>query len=471
MTTLKIQFFTPPFKKRGSNPNWSYPPLGVLYLASYVRKLYEGLEFKVTDAQLKGEEKSLEEFHAFQPDLVGVSFATPHAAAAYRFIDKLKEVAPGILVVCGGAHPSAAPDDVLARSGADIVVAGEGERAFAAIVSDFKEGRIKVGDKRTVIGSLIENLDDIPLPARDLVDISQYPGWFFRKRAPETHFLSSRGCPYNCFFCSDPVWKVKKPWVRFRSPQNVVDEIELLHKEYGINEFFDQCDEFNANVGHAMAICDEIIKRKLNISWKVQLTARSRNLPESLIARMAESGCWLVSLGLESGNQRTLDGIGKQITLEEIEYVCRLFKKYRIKIFGLFMVFNIWEENGKLVHEGVRESLNTIDFARTLRRKKLLDRLSCTITTPFPGSPLWDASIEHGLFNEEAAGDWDLWDSAFNQIIQLPGISKRDWQTVRVEGARLQSYVTFSGLRDVNLKNLPQYIGRLRSVLKLMLRM
>ena len=467
---MKIQFFTPPFKKRGRNPNWSYPPLGVLYLAAYVRNLYPGLEWKVTDGQFKGEEKSLEEFRAFQPDMVGVSFATLHAAAAYKFINKLKEEVPRILVVCGGPHPSALPEDVLGRNGADLVVVGEGEQSFAAIVKDFKEGSIKVGDKRIIIGSLIENLDDIPLPARDLVDISKYPGWFFRKRAPETHFLSSRGCPYNCFFCSNPVWKVKKPWIRFRSPQSVVDEIEQLHKEYGINEFFDQCDEFNANVRHAIAVCDEIIRRKLKISWKVQLTARARNLPEELIAKMAESGCWLVNLGLESGNQRTLDGIGKRITLEEIEYVCRLIKKYGVTIFGLFMIFNIWEENGELAYEGVPESLNTIEFARSLRKKKLLDRLSCTITTPFPGSPLWNAALKQGLFTEGAIGDWDLWDSAFNQIARLPGISEQDWQRVRAEGGRLQSYVTFSGLKEVNLKNLPQFMGRARSVLKLMLK-
>lgn len=467
---MKIHLFYPPSAKHGGNPNWSFPPLGILYLAAYVRKIYPEIEWRVSDGQLEGEDKCLKDFHAFQPDLSGVSFTTPHAAAAYKFIDKLKEEAPSTLVVCGGPHPTASPQDVLTQSCADLVVVGEGEQAFATIVKEFGEGKIKVGDRRVIIGSPIENLDDIPYPARDLIDIRRYPGWFFSRKSPETDFVSSRGCPYSCFFCSNPVWKVKKPWVRFRTPKNVVDELELLHTKYGIREFFNECDEFNVNMRVAIAICDEIIKRKLDISWKVQLTARVRNLPEELIMKMAKSGCWLVMLGLESGNQRTLDGIGKQITLEEVEHVCRLLKKWGIKVFGLFMVFNIWEENGRLNYEGVQESLNTIDFVNSLRKRRLLDYSSCTITTPFPGSPLWEAAIKHGLLPEDLIGKWELWDSSFRQIVSLPGVSDEDWRKVRAEGGKLQSYATLSALRDINLKNLPQFINRATNLARLFIR-
>lgn len=467
---MKIQLFYPPSKKRGRNPNWCYPPLGILYLAAYARKLYPDIEWKVSDGQLEGEDKCLKYFRSFQPDIIGVSFTTPHAAAAYEFINKLKKETPNTLVVCGGPHPTAVPNDVLNRCNADIVVVGEGELAFTAIIKDFKEGKTKVGDQKIVNGSLIEDINEIPFPARDLINLNKYPGWFFKRKTPETDFLSSRGCPYNCFFCSNPVWKVQKPWVRFRTPKNVVDEIELLYKEYGIREFFNECDEFNVNMKVAIGICDEIIKRKLDISWKVQLTARAKNLPEELIMKMAKSGCWLVMLGLESGNQETLDGIGKNITLAEVEHVCQSFKKWGIKVFGLFMIFNTWEEKGNLKFEGMQESLNTLNFARSLKKRKFLNYLSCTTTTPFPASPLWEFALRHKLFTEGVINQWELWDSSFNQIVCLPGVSQNDWRKVRLEGGKLQSYVTLSTLRQVNIKDLPHFAGRTINLFKLLVK-
>ena len=419
---------------------------------------------------MDGEEKCFADFRTFKPDLVGVSFATPHAAGAYKFIDKLKQEAPDILIVCGGAHPSALPEEVLSRTKADIVVVGEGERAFADIVEDFAKGIIRPGDKRIITSPLIKDIDSIPFPARDLINIKRYPGWVFSKQGAGTHFTSSRGCPYNCQFCSNPVWKAQKPWCRLRSPENVVDEIQLLREEYGIREFFDQCDEFNANTRHAIQICDEIIQRGLDIKWKVQMTARARHLPEELIEKMAESGCWLVCLGLESGNQATLNGIGKAISLEEIEHVCGLLKKHGIRVLGLFMVFNIWEENGELKYEGVAESLNTIQFAKSLRKKKLLDYLSCTITTPFPASSLWNTAIKHQLISERDIGQWQLWDSSWNQVVKLPTVSDEDWGKVRSIGGRLQLYSVLTKLKDVNFAALPTLIRRARRVLKLMIK-
>jgi anaerobic magnesium-protoporphyrin IX monomethyl ester cyclase len=470
MTPMKIQLIYPPTSRRGGNPDWAYPPLGLLYLAAYARRNNPDIEWKVSDGQMDGEVKCLADFRSFKPDLVGISFATPHAAGAYQFIDKLREESPDILIVCGGAHPSALPEEVLSRTSTDIVVVGEGEVAFASIVEDFSRGIIKPGYKKILTFPLIKDIDSIPFPARDLINFKRYPGWVFSKRGAGTHFTSSRGCPYNCRFCSNPVWKAQKPWCRLRSPQNVVDEIQLLREKYGIREFFDQCDEFNINTRHAIEICDEILQRGLDIKWKVQMTARVKHLSEELIEKMAKSGCWLVCLGLESGNQATLNGIGKAISIEEIRHACGLLKKHGIRVLGLFMMFNIWEENGELRYEGVEESLNTIRFAKSLRDKKLLDYLSCTITTPFPASPLWDIAIKYNLVSEKDIGRWQLWDSSWNQAIKLPTVSEEDWRKTRAMGGRLQSYSVLSRLRDVNLAALPTLMRRGTRVLKLMIK-
>jgi anaerobic magnesium-protoporphyrin IX monomethyl ester cyclase len=223
----------------------------------------EGAEVEVIDGCRGDYQNLINKVHHFSPDILGVSFTTQAATGAYKFINDLKpkrDFSEKPFIVCGGPHATAMPEEVLERSHCDAVVIGEGELTLHEIVQRYgndnlkfseipgvayiDDGTVQINPKRP----LIKNLDELPLPARDLLDLSVYPGLYYKKGSRETYLTSSRGCPYNCVYCSNPVWKNQKPWYRLRSPENVVDEIEHLVKDLGFTEIYDQTDEFNGNL-------------------------------------------------------------------------------------------------------------------------------------------------------------------------------------------------------------------------------
>jgi radical SAM superfamily enzyme YgiQ (UPF0313 family) len=412
----------------------------------------------VTDGVRIGYRKALDEIREFNPDVLGVSFTTPAAGGAYQLVNEVKACLPETVVVCGGPHATAMPEDVLTRSKADYVIRGEGEATFYRLISSDEPesvGGIAFRDGERVVETppepLIESLDDIPFPARDLLDMKKYPGYYVTKKRPDTDIISTRGCPFNCTFCSNPVWKLQKPWWRMRSPQNVVDEVEMLVKDYGIKEYFDQCDEFNASKKWALDVCEELIARNLEVIWKVQV--RVDTLDEELVAKMAEAGCWLVFIGIESGNEETLKGIRKHVTLNQVREACRLFRKHGIKVFGLFMAFNVWEEEGRLVYEDAEKTRETLRFAEALIKEGLLQYLTWSLATPYPFSELYDVAIRHGLIPEDLVGKWDEIEPIWNFTMKLPTVSEEDWKSVKSRGARLQARCIIKN-RQFNASNM-----------------
>ena len=297
----------------------------------------------------------------------------------------------------------------------------------------------------------ITPLDVIHPPARDMVTLSDYRGFYLAKARPETSMIMSRGCPYACTFCSNKVWKVSTPLVRTRSPSSIADEMEHLRDNFGIREIFDHADEFNANVKVAEEICSELIDRRVGMSWKTQV--RATPLPERRVDRLAAAGCWYVHLGIESGNEQTLRGIGKSVTLEEVRNACRVLKKHGIKVHGLFMLFNVWEEDGRLRYEGVDETARTLEFAESLAGERLLDYMGWSITTPYPGSKLYDIALRHDLIKPEQRQSWTKWllDETF--VMQLPGVSDQDMARAKSRGSLLRAKLMLrSG--NVNLSDI-----------------
>ena len=274
------------------------------------------------------------------------------------------------------------------------------------------------------IGWFIQELDSIPFPARDLVNMERYAGYPVGIAGPATSILTSRGCPFNCTFCSNNVWKTSRPHYRMRSAKNIVDEFEELSQKRGFKEFFDLSDEFNTNLSHAKDILREIIHRNLCINLKCQL--RAKPIDEEFAHLMKQAGVWYVHLGIESGNEATLLGIRKKVSLEDVERCCHILKRYDIKIWGLFMYFNIWEKDGQVFREDYQKSMNTFDYARSLYSNRLIDYFGGSITTPMPGSELWDIAVRHNLIKEECTGKWDMWfyKRDLRLISRVPGVSE-----------------------------------------------
>ncbi len=456
---LKVQLINSPqgIGLGSSGMEFLYPPLGLLYLASYSRK-HGGahINYKFTDGLLIGMERTLRDVAAFKPDVAAVSFTTSACEGAYVLIEKIKEISKDILVVTGGPHSTAMPDEVMARSQADVCAMGEGEQTFAEIVRGMSLKDIKgiyFRDKELVVKNapreLIANLDDIPFPARDLIeDWSIYKGYYLSQRKPDMVMLSSRGCPYQCIFCSNPVWKLAKPHFRIRSPQNIVEELRELRDKYGAREIFDETDDFNLSKAHALQITQAIVDADLGLSFKFQV--RANTMDEELAENIRKMGTWLVFIGAESGNQRTLDGVKKKIRVEDIENCARMLSQHGIKVYGLFMGFNVWEEDGgKLCFEGIEESRNTIRFAKSLIRKGYMHFMGFSLTNPFPFTKLYDIVTRHNLIDRSEG--WVHWNDLWKLNLKLPGLTNKDWEMVKSEAGRVQAFCALkSGMINFN---------------------
>lgn len=458
----------PPLKQIGV-VGQIYPPLGMLYLSSYIKKQIPGFKIEGLDGYHNDESSILEKINDFKPDILGVSFTTQAATGAYKVINYVKEILPETLIVCGGPHPTIMPEEVLGSSNSDIVVLGEGEETFLEIARNYNnknklltiQGTVTRKDneiQKNPLRSVINNLDSIPFPDRSLLNITKYPGYHYKKMPVDTSIISARGCPYNCIYCSNPVWKLQKPWYRVRSPKNVVDEMEYLKNEYGIREFYDETDEFNGNLKWAKDVCDEITRRKLNIFWKVQM--RADNVDEELAQKMKESGCWLSFFGIETGNDRTSKGINKNITQGQVVKALTIFKKAKLKTFALLMAFNVWEENGNLIYEGLEETKNTLKFAKKLIKDNLLDLMSWSLTTPYPGSKLYEIALRHNLIDKEMLGRWDSFDSSANFVMKLPNVSEKDWFYIQKEGKKIQAWLLLKS-GTFNWRSIPIYFKKL----------
>lgn len=252
--------------------------------------------------------------------------------------------------------------------------------------------------------------------------MSDYRGYHLCKQTPDYPILFSRGCPFDCVFCANEHWNLSKPKVRFRSPKNIADEMEELANTYGIREFNNVADELNNHPRIAPEICEEIKRRRLGVTWKTML--RADKVPEELVRTMVESGCWMASLGIETGNPETMVGIRKGLTHEQIQNACRLFKKYGLKVQGYFMLFNAWEEDNELCFEDAEMSRNTVRYARRLFSQKLLDYMGWSVTTPYPGSELYGIAVRHGLIKPELVGEWDDWKQNALFVMKLPGVDE-----------------------------------------------
>lgn len=253
-------------------------------------------------------------FNGSLPDIVGITCNTFQVKSAREAAKSFKE--KGIRVVVGGPH-------ACVWDGEGEVVVGEGENAWLEIL----------GEKPDV-----ETINDIPPLNYDLVDLSRFSGIAPIGAYPQIAIMASRGCPNNCTFCNTPVFWGKK--VRYRQPKLVVDEVEYLHEDYGINEIFFQDDTFNLNHPWAIDIFKDIITRKLNKGMLFRLACRvnEKLVTEEFLNIAREAGVWNIFYGVESGSQMMLDRMKKGITVEEVRRAFRMTREAHIHTQASFIV-------------------------------------------------------------------------------------------------------------------------------------
>jgi len=232
---------------------------------------------------------------------------------------------------------------------------------------------------RTPPREYIEDLDTLPFPARHLFPpLSKYTRFYY-KSSPLATIITSRGCPYQCTFCDRTVFGNR---VRIRSIENVLDEIEMLVRDCGVREVNIVDDLFTMTPRRVEEFCHGLLSRKLKISWAC--FSRVDSVTPDILKTMKEAGCWMLGYGIESGNQRILDKIKKNVTLETIEKAVKWTRKMNIRTVGFF-IFGLPGEDETSIR-------NTLRFANKL----LLDRAAFSILLPLPGSELYKTTLTKG---------------------------------------------------------------------------
>ncbi len=420
----------------GTNIGDSYSNLGLLYLAGSLKAAFGKGDLEVAYLGPKHDLRSHVDYvQAFRPNVYGISYTSKAPHVSHQTIKAVKDACPEAWIVAGGAHPTALPMEVFNEAPVDIIGPSEGEITFTELVKEIA-GKANP-DFQTVKGlyfrhngeivhtghrPFIKNLDDIPFPAWELIDFRDYAGMHLKKQPIESSLLISRGCPFHCSFCSQPVWKYQKPWLRSRSPDNICEEIDLLY-DRGVREIYLSSDELNFNEKWALDLCEAIARRNYTDLY-FQCNMRADKGSSAMADALAGINCWMIHLGIESANDRVLQGIGKKVTIAEIENATRLLSKAGIKVFAFMMLYQAWEEDEELCFETTKEVDNTLRWARKMFKQRCIHYMSWQFCTPMPGARLYDIARRHDLYRGEAKDVWASFDE-HNTCMTLPGISQR----------------------------------------------
>jgi len=367
------------------------PPLSLAYLAAGL--LEHGIEVKVLDllTSKPSAAKVRRELEGYQPHVVGTTAATMTFPAAARLLKVCKQFDPAITTIIGGPHVSYAWEDTFRRAPwIDVVAIGEGDATVVELVSALRSG----GDLREVAGiaicqdgrvlrtaarPLVQQLDDLPMPARHLMPLSRY-----KALGLACSIISSRGCPYRCIFCSAPNMFGRK--VRFREPQRVVDEIESIHRDLGFETVNIVDDTFTASRRHTEALCRELIRRRLPIKWNAY--SRVDTLTRELLELMREAGCTFLVFGIESGSQKIMDTIKKGITPDKVRTAARLTSEVGIDSFASF-ILGLPGETADTVQESVQLAREIFEGYGV--------QYGFHFLAPFPGTEVYEERERFGI--------------------------------------------------------------------------
>ncbi len=363
------------------------------------------------------EERIITALDKFAPEYCGITFTTPLAKEADSIAKFIKCRHPSVKILAGGCHATIMPEDILKSDNFDLVVRGEGELTLRDILlgKDLKTiDGITYKNKSNVVSNkpreLIKNLDDLPLPDYSLFNSRDYHTPRLNcKKNPVAAIETSRGCVYGCIYCNKSVFGQR---FRFKSPKRTVDEmVHILG--FGYKELHVWDDGFSTDVERAKEICREILRRKLKITWNIYNGMRIDRMDEELLTLLKKSGCYRISVGVESGNQEILDRIKKGIQIEKVKETFRLANKVGIETMAFCMV--------GLPGETEETMMQTINFV--LELKPTIPKLS--ILMPLPGTPIfyeWDKA------NHIISKNWP--DYIFHHPQKVYNHPNLDWKTI-----------------------------------------
>lgn len=406
-----------------TTPRWanSYPeqpPLSLLYLAAWIRK--EGHKVWICDSPI-GEDFG-QILDAIKPDVVGVNSPTCGIVQGYSMAKYAKD--KGYYTVMGGPHVSALPEEPLHFDLCDAVVVGEGELAFSKLIDSHIKGQIQ--------GEPITNLDDLPLPAFDLINMEFYLG--VRKRIGNSLYsfvdvmdkclsmMSSRGCPFKCPYCYNSSSMYATP-VRYKSAEKTVEEFYAISGKYGINAVTFLDDDFVLHKPRLEKIC-KLLENNKKVYWGCN--SRVTDVSEDMLEMLTSAGCVQLAFGIESGNSRILEVLQKKATVEQAKEAIALCHKHGVVVQSNFMIGNPTETED--------EMLDTLKF---IKENKIDGGLGCSATIPFPRTGIWDWCINNNKIPKQL--DWSLFNYS-EYPINMSAIPIEKFQEVRGKFAEFLNY-------------------------------
>ena len=400
------------------------PPLGIAYMAGVLQENnidVEILDASAEDMDFKDVEKELLKR---KPDLVALTALTPTIGRALETAQVVKETLPDSIVVMGGYHPTFNFIETLEDENVDIVIRGEGEYIMLNLVQAL-ENQSSLHDVKGIVfedknskeivvnpeAPLIQDLDELPFPALNLLPMKKY-----RLLDMDTHMttmITTRGCPMQCSFCSSAAMHGKK--IRERSVENIVDEIEYLKTNYDIDTIAFMDDTFTLKKRKVMAICDEILKRNIEIMWGC--TSRVDTLDENLLKKMKEAGCITIFIGVESADQQQLDNMCKNTTIAKIENAFKIAHKLKIRTIASVALG---------MPGDTKEIMNkTVKFVHKLKPNYAIYSLA----TPYPGTRFYKEAFEKNLIKIK---DWSKY-TLITPILETIDCSLNDMRKIQAK--------------------------------------
>jgi len=436
-----------------------FPPLGLAYIAAVLKK--NGIEVKILEANAHNLDNTQIEscIKEYSPDFVGITSTTSLIEEAHQIALLCPKK---IKVIIGGIHASSMPQETLEKfERFDYLIRGEGEFTMLELVqkkviSKIKGLSYKKGGKiiHNPERELNDNLDELPFPARELLPMNKYFS-AGAKQNPSDYILSSRGCPYQCIFCADHLVHGKK--FRFRSPESIIQEVEEIYKR-GARDWDFVDDNFTLLNERVEKFCDLMIQKGLNkhMSWRCSNGIRVDRITPELLKKMKEAGCYMVSLGIESGNEEILNNMKKSINLEKVRQAVKWCRKAKIETRGLFMFGNLGE-NKKTMRD-------TINFAKSLD----LDTATFHITIPFPNTEYWKIIKKEGEIYPKNYRDYIAYGNVIFHHGELDEKTLMEMQKTAYREFYFRPKIIFKALKDMkNTEKIKLYVNAGMAFLKI----
>jgi anaerobic magnesium-protoporphyrin IX monomethyl ester cyclase len=361
------------------------PPLGLAYLAASLLDYKNDLQIEIIDGFLLERSEYQKKISNINADIIGVSTTMAQLSEALMIPSIVKRKKARFII--GGPGVENLPSNRFYESGYSIVCYGEGERTIVELVAAIENGLSLEGVKgisyidkgreiRTPPRELIKNLDDLPFPARELLDMKRYLNiWKKKMGFGMTQTISSRGCPYSCKFCDNKIFGRK---IRFMSPSRMIEEMKLIYDIYKADMIYFEEDLFTLKRKRVLEFCSLMKKELPGKKWGAH--SRVDTIDLEMMTRMKQAGCTDITFGVESGSQKILDILGKGITVQQIENAFRWANLVGIRA-GMFLIIGV-----------PGETQEDIDMTKTIIAKAQPSSVDISFLTPIPGTEIYEST-------------------------------------------------------------------------------